>query len=245
MKSSFFAWRRTNILVSNVLSLRDIKKTYGSGNSSFEALTGVSLDVSEGESLAIVGSSGSGKSTLLHIMGCLDTPDAGSIRYRDKEISGFRPRETNALRNSEFGFVFQNFYLEQSASVLENVEMPLVINRTKNRRPIVEAVLDRLGLADRIDDKAGALSGGQKQRVAIARALVNNPFVIFADEPTGSLDSTNGAMVSDLLFGLNETDGVVLVMVTHSGGLAARCSRQVTISDGALISAPFVAAVVR
>lgn len=213
---------------------RGLEKTYGSGANRFRALKGVSLEADEGESLAIVGQSGSGKSTLLHLLGALDRPDGGSLLYRGQAVEKMRTRDQDRMRNREFGFVFQQFHLEERASVLENVALPMMIARLpahQRRRRAVEA-LDRLGLADRADDSAAALSGGQRQRVAIARALANRPRVIFADEPTGALDMTNGAAVADLLFELNRDEGITLVLITHSTDLAQRCARRVTIVDG-------------
>jgi putative ABC transport system ATP-binding protein len=219
---------------SEILSAHNLRKTFGRGSAAFEALKGVSLSVAEHETLAIVGASGSGKSTLLHMLGGLDRPDSGEVLYRGKDFNKLAESERNRIRNCDFGFVFQSFFLEAGSTVLENTEMPLLIAKAKNRRKRVAEVLDRLGLADRIEDKVGGLSGGQKQRVAIARAIINKPAVIFADEPTGSLDSTNGALVSDLLFELNAEDNVALVMVTHSPELASRCGREIAIADGLL-----------
>lgn len=213
---------------------RELEKTYGSGDNRFRALRGVSLQADEGESLAIVGQSGSGKSTLLHLLGALDRPDGGSLLYRGEPVEKMKTRDQDRMRNREFGFVFQQFHLEERASVLENVALPMMIAKVpapQRRERAVEA-LDRLGLADRVDDTAAALSGGQRQRVAIARALASRPRVIFADEPTGALDVTNGAAVADLLFELNRDDGITLVLITHSTDLAQRCARQVTIVDG-------------
>lgn len=220
---------------SDILSVHDLRKTFGTGSAAFQALKGVSLSIAEHETLAIVGASGSGKSTLLHMLGGLDTPDSGKVLYRGDDFNKLTESKRNKVRNRDFGFVFQSFFLEAGSTVLENVEMPLLIAKARNRRKRVAEVLDRLGVADRIDDRVSGLSGGQKQRVAIARAIINGPAVIFADEPTGSLDSTNGALVSDLLFELNDKDKVALVIVTHSPDLAARCGREVAIADGAIM----------
>jgi len=224
-------------MTETVLSVRDIQKSYGSGSGRFRALKGVSLNLVEGESLAIVGKSGSGKSTLLHLMGLLDIPDEGEILYRGKSLSALTSRAADTLRNQEFGFVFQSFHLDPHSTVAENICMPLVIGGVKKdrRRRVIE-LLDRLGLADRADERTSVLSGGQKQRVAIARAVIAKPRILFADEPTGALDSTNGETVSQLLFDLNKQEGITLVMVTHSPELASKCVRQVVISDGLLFS---------
>lgn len=221
---------------SPILQASDLQKVYGAGESRFHALRGVSLDIAEAETLAIVGPSGSGKSTLMHVLAALDKPDGGAVRFQGQDLGGLRQGELDALRNQEFGFVFQQFHLDEGASVLENVAMPLMVSRVprRDRRGMVLAALERLGLSDRIDDRAGNLSGGQRQRVAIARAIVNRPRVLFADEPTGALDRENGDKVARLLFDLHEQDGLTLVMVTHSGDLAERCGRQVSILDGRL-----------
>lgn len=219
-----------------ILQASDLQKVYGAGESQFHALRGVSLDIAEAETLAIVGPSGSGKSTLMHVLAGLDKPDGGAVRFQGQDLGGLRQGELDALRNQEFGFVFQQFHLDEGASVLENVAMPLMVSRVprRDRRGMVLAALERLGLADRIDERAGNLSGGQRQRVAIARAIANRPRVLFADEPTGALDRENGDKVARLLFDLHEQDGLTLVMVTHSGDLAERCGRQVSILDGRL-----------
>lgn len=223
-------------MTDHLFEVRDVTRGFGDGRTRFEALKGVSLTVAEGEALAITGESGSGKSTLLHILGALDRPDAGRIRYRGAPLEAMTSRQADEVRNKDFGFVFQQFYLDERATVLDNVALPLVISgvpRSRRRRR-AHRVLDRLGLTDRTDERAGRLSGGQRQRVAIARALVGGPRVLFADEPTGSLDSENGDAVIRLLFELNEQDGITLILVTHSRELAARCNRRMTIHDGRL-----------
>ena len=217
-----------------VLAARDIHKSYGQGASRFDALKGVSLDVHEGETVAIVGKSGSGKSTLMHLLALLDSPDAGSLLVGGTDARELRERDLNRLRNQDFGFVFQQFFLTPNASVLDNVVLPLKIAGVppKERRERGMAALERLELADKAKNKATNLSGGQKQRVVIARALVNDPKVIFADEPTGNLDSATGAVVEDLLFALNRDKGITLIIVTHDTELAARCDRQFFMRDG-------------
>ena len=220
-----------------VLSITDLTKVYGSGPNRFDALKGVTLDVAEGESVAIVGKSGSGKSTLMHIMALLDSPTTGSLVVDGHPAATLRGRELNELRNRTFGFVFQQFFLTPNASVLENVMLPLVIAgvRPAERKRRARAALAQLELADKAGNKATDLSGGQKQRVVIARALVNNPRIIFADEPTGNLDSATGATVEDMLFTLNREQGITLVIVTHDEDLAARCDRQVYLRDGLIV----------
>jgi putative ABC transport system ATP-binding protein len=217
-----------------VLAARDIRKSYGHGSSRFDALKGVSLSILEGESIAIVGKSGSGKSTLMHLLALLDDPDGGQIFVEGADAKSLSTAAVNRLRNQDFGFVFQQFFLTPNASVLENVVLPLKIAgvgpRERNARGM--AALEQLELADKAKSKAINLSGGQKQRVVIARALVNNPKVIFADEPTGNLDTATGAVVEDILFDLNKEKGITLIIVTHDIELAARCDRRIFIRDG-------------
>ncbi|MEY9951303.1 putative ABC transport system ATP-binding protein [Leifsonia sp. EB34] len=224
-------------LMESILSVRDLAKSYGRGESRFDALKGVTMEVRRGESLAIVGKSGSGKSTLMHLLALLDKPDAGELSVDGRSAGALSKRTVDLLRNERFGFVFQQFFLTPSASVLENVVLPLTIRgvpRAERRRRGM-AALEQLGLADKAKNPATALSGGQKQRVVIARALVGDPEVIFADEPTGNLDSVTGTHVEDLLFWLNKEKGITLVVVTHDADLAARCDRQITIADGLLV----------
>jgi len=217
-----------------VLDAVGIHKSYGHGATRFDALKGVSLRVGQGESIAIVGKSGSGKSTLMHILALLDEPDQGVVQVAGEDAAGLRARALNGVRNRDFGFVFQQFFLIPSASVLDNVTLPLAIAglgvRERNERGM--AVLRALELDDKAKNKAINLSGGQKQRVVIARALVNNPKVIFADEPTGNLDTATGQVVEDILFSLNREQGITLVIVTHDQDLAARCDRRIYLRDG-------------
>lgn len=223
--------------MESILSVRDLAKSYGRGESRFDALKGVTMEVRHGESLAIVGKSGSGKSTLMHLLALLDKPDAGELAVDGRSAGALSKRTVDLLRNERFGFVFQQFFLTPSASVLENVVLPLTIRGVPRaeRRTRGMAALEQLGLADKAKNPATALSGGQKQRVVIARALVGDPEVIFADEPTGNLDSVTGRHVEDLLFWLNKEKGITLVVVTHDADLAARCDRQITIADGLLV----------
>ncbi|GGF23738.1 ABC transporter ATP-binding protein [Subtercola lobariae] len=221
-------------MTTPVLSAVDIRKSYGHGVNRFDALKGVSLTVQAGESVAIVGKSGSGKSTLMHLLALLDDPDSGVLEVEGTEAKKLKERDLNRLRNQDFGFVFQQFFLTPNSSVLENVILPLKIAGVspKERRARGMAALEQLELADKAKNKAINLSGGQKQRVVIARALVNNPKVIFADEPTGNLDTATGAIVEDILFSLNKEHGITLIVVTHDVELAARCDRQFFIRDG-------------
>ena len=220
-----------------ILAVHDLKKSYGRGQGRFDALKGVSLEIFEGESLAIVGKSGSGKSTLMHLLALLDRPSEGTVDLNGTDALQLRGRTLNSTRNKTFGFVFQQFFLTGGATVLENVILPLKIagigSRERRRRGL--AALDELELGSKAKNKASALSGGQKQRAVIARALVNNPRVIFADEPTGNLDSATGAVVEDILFGLNRDQGITLIVVTHDEDLAARCDRRIYIRDGLIV----------
>ncbi|UYN84561.1 MAG: ABC transporter ATP-binding protein [Microcella sp.] len=214
-----------------------LSKHYGSGASRFEALTDVSLSIAPGECVAIVGKSGSGKSTLMHLLAVLDEPSSGEVRIHGTNARSLSPRALNRLRNREFGFVFQQFFLNAQQTVLENVTLPLTIAgmRRTARRERAMHVLASLDMADKSTARAITLSGGQKQRTVIARALAGSPSVIFADEPTGNLDSTTGAIVEDMLFELNREHGITLVVVTHDDELAARCDRQVVLRDGRIV----------
>lgn len=225
-------------MTTQVLHAQDIRKSYGHGQSRFDALKGVSLEVNTGESIAIVGKSGSGKSTLMHLLALLDEPDSGTLTIGGVDAKTLGTKEMNRLRNEQFGFVFQQFFLTPNASVLDNVILPLKIAGVspKERNARGMAALEQLELADKAKNKATNLSGGQKQRAVIARALVNNPNVIFADEPTGNLDSATGAVVEDILFSLNKERGITLIIVTHDLDLAARCDRQFYVRDGLEIS---------
>lgn len=219
---------------AGILEARDVKKSYGSGESYFEALKGVSLTVRGGESVAITGKSGSGKSTLMHLLALLDTPDGGSVLVDGTDAGTLGKGALNELRNRRFGFVFQQFFMIPNASVLDNVVLPLKIGGMPRGKRVARGmeVLRQVELADKAGNRATALSGGQKQRAVIARALANSPAVIFADEPTGNLDSATGAVVEDLLFELNRERGITLVIVTHDEDLAARCDRRVQLRDG-------------
>lgn len=218
------------------LEVERLSKWYGSGALRFRALREVSLHVDVGEAVAIVGRSGSGKSTLMHLLALLDSPDEGVVRVLGEDVASLSRSAVGRLRNNRFGFVFQQFFLTPNWSVLENVTLPLTIAGVgrRERRERGMAVLERLGLADKAANRATDLSGGQKQRVAISRALVCEPDVIFADEPTGNLDSGTGSIVEEELFTLSRERGATLVVVTHDEALAARCDRQVHLLDGSL-----------
>jgi len=220
-----------------LISVRDVRKSYGRGDGRFDALKGVSFDVQAGESLAIVGKSGSGKSTLMHALALLDAPTSGTIELEGVDTRRLKGRALNETRNRTFGFVFQQFFLTSGTSVLDNVVLPLTIagvpRRERARRGM--AALEQLELADKAGNKASDLSGGQKQRTVIARALVNDPRIIIADEPTGNLDSATGAVVEDILFDLNREHGITLIVVTHDEDLAARCDRRILVRDGLIV----------
>ena len=222
----------------SLIEVKKVEKTYGDGESKFDALKGVSLKIEKGESVAIVGKSGSGKSTLMHILALLDKPTSGEILIDGKNTNNLKKREVNELRNKTFGFVFQQFFMNPKDSVLNNVLLPLKIAgvpRSK-RKPMAEKALRAVELTNKINNKANDLSGGQKQRVCIARAIVNNPKIIFADEPTGNLDSQTGQKVEKLLFDLNKKSDITLIIVTHDQSLANKCDRQIHIKDGRIVS---------
>jgi putative ABC transport system ATP-binding protein len=229
---------------SPIISVKDVHKSYGRGQNRFDALKGVSFDIREGESIAIIGKSGSGKSTLMHVLALLDAPTSGTVELEGVDTRELRGRRLNRTRNKTFGFVFQQFFLTANSSVLENVILPLKIagvgRGERKRRGI--AALEQLEMSDKGKSRAVNLSGGQKQRTVIARALVNNPRIIFADEPTGNLDSTTGAVVEDILFALNRENGITLIVVTHDEDLASRCDRRLVIRDGVLVEDSAVAA---
>lgn len=227
-----------------LLEVRHLSKSYGRGDGLVHALADVSLSIRRGESVAIVGKSGSGKSTLMHILALLDTADSGEVLVDGSEAARLSRSAVNRLRNRRFGFVFQQFFLTPGASVLENVVLPLTIAGVPaaERRRRGLAMLERFELADKAGNRATDLSGGQKQRVVLTRALIAEPDLIFADEPTGNLDSVTGATVEDELFALNRERGITLVIVTHDEALAARCDRQIVIRDGRLADLAEVAA---
>jgi putative ABC transport system ATP-binding protein len=220
-----------------VIDAQNITKTYGSGASEFTALKNVTFQVERGESVAIVGKSGSGKSTLMHLIALLDKPDSGSLSINGTNAATLKAKALNQFRNKTFGFVFQQFFLTPNTSLLDNVVLPLKIagiGRSERKRRGIE-MLTKFELESKAANKATALSGGQKQRAVIARALINEPAVIFADEPTGNLDSATGGVVEDTLFALNKESGITLVIVTHDEELASRCDRQVYLKDGAIV----------
>lgn len=222
--------------MEKVIEVKNLVKVYGKRSAAFTALKHLNLDIYEGESVAIVGKSGSGKSTLMHLLALLDKPTSGTIKINGVDSTKLRARKLNQLRNRSFGFVFQQFFMNPNDTVLENVVLPLKIAGTKRklRKELATKALHTVGLDERLKFKANDLSGGQKQRVCIARALVNDPSIIFADEPTGNLDSATGDKIIKLLFDANKK-GTTLIIVTHDEDLAKLCNRQVRIMDGKIV----------
>lgn len=214
-----------------VLETCQLAKHYRMGNEVVRALDGVDLGIDRGEYVAIMGPSGSGKSTLLNILGCLDLPTSGQYRFCGEEVARLSQSSLAAIRGRKMGFVFQTFELLPRATAQKNVQLPLVYSRTRGRRTRALDALARVGLADRAQHRPNELSGGQRQRVAIARALVQEPEILFADEPTGNLDSHTGAEILDLFGDLNR-QGQTIVLVTHDASVASRCHRIIRLADG-------------
>ncbi len=220
-----------------MIELESIAKEYAVGEATIEALRDVSLEISRGEYVSVLGPSGSGKSTLLHLIGCLDTPTRGRYRLDGEEVSGLDPNRLAQVRSLRFGFIFQAFHLMPRATALENVALPLRFAgvRPAEGRERAAHLLARVGLPDRLAHLPSELSGGQQQRVAIARALANRPDVILADEPTGNLDSQFGIEVIELLEELN-AEGQAVILVTHDETLAARTRRTIRMLDGRIVA---------
>ena len=219
--------------MSAVIALDAVTKTYASGSLEVHALRGISLDIEEGEFVAVIGPSGSGKSTLMHILGCLDTPTVGTFHLAGEDVASLDEDRLAEVRNRHIGFVFQQFNLLAYLTAWRNVELPLVytgIDRHERKERAL-AALAQVGLADRADHRPGELSGGQQQRVAIARALVTEPALILADEPTGNLDSSSTADVLDLFTDLHRS-GRTIVLITHEADVAARAGRTIVLHDG-------------
>jgi len=213
-------------------------KRYRMGEEVLEALKGVDLDIASGEYVAIVGPSGSGKSTLMNIIGCLDSPSEGSLRLDGQEVSRLPDSQLAEIRNRKIGFVFQSFNLLPRFSALKNVELPLVYSGMEPEERLKRAAqaLERVGLGDRMHHRPNELSGGQRQRVAIARSIVNEPSILFADEPTGALDTKTGEEIIQLFESLNTRLGTTLLIVTHDTEVAAKARRVVRIVDGRILS---------
>jgi putative ABC transport system ATP-binding protein len=221
-----------------MIEIKQITKIYRLGSVEVPALRGVSLSIQRGEVIAIMGASGSGKSTLMNVLGCLDLPTSGSYTLDGQDVSALSEDELAAIRNQKIGFVFQQFNLLPRISVRRNVELPMLydgLNGKLSQEQIHQksaAILEKVGLSDRVNHKPTELSGGQQQRVAIARALINAPALILADEPTGNLDSHTGAEIMDLLLSLNRTQGMTLVLVTHDAAIAGHAQRIIHLKDG-------------
>ena len=218
-----------------MILLNNIFKYYETKYNRFEAINNISLNIDQGESLAIVGASGSGKSSLLNILGCLDSEFDGDYFFNDVSIKTLDKYKLAKIRNQNIGFVFQQYHLIPELSIYENIELPLIYAGLKDKKSKICSALDRLGISDKVDCLPNQLSGGQQQRVAIARAIVMNPSVILADEPTGALDSKTSNEILNELKSLNN-DGTTIVVVTHDNNVAKQMNRIVTINDGAIIS---------
>lgn len=220
-----------------MIEVQHVTKTYGKKKNTFTALDDVSFIIPNGASVAIVGKSGSGKSTLMHAMSGLDKPEAGEIIIDGKNILTFKQKQVDAFRSQEMAFIFQSFFVQGNESCYNNVSLPLEIARVpmSERKAKILKALKAVGLEDKVKSRARDLSGGQKQRLAIARAIVNDPTILFADEPTGNLDSSIGEQVEDLLFGYNKKRGTTLIVVTHDLDLAKKCDMQIYIKDGKLV----------
>ncbi len=224
-----------------MIEIENTTKVYQMGEVEVHALRGVSLQIEQGEWVAIMGPSGSGKSTLMHVIGCLDTPTSGSYRLEGVEVSGMDDNRLATIRNRQIGFVFQTFNLLARTIALKQVMLPMQYSRDGARVPASERkqraqeALEMVGLGDRMDHQPTELSGGEQQRVAIARALVNDPPIIMADEPTGNLDSKVGAEVMEILHRLHREKGITIVMVTHDEEIGAQAGRIVRLRDGRVI----------
>ena len=223
---------------TTLIEAKRLSKTYGKRSTAFKALKDINLQITEGETVAIIGKSGSGKSTLMHLLALLDSPTSGIVKIGGTDATKLKNKQLGRIRNRRFGFVFQQFFMNPYDTVLENVLLPLKISgtRLRTRKHLALEAIKTVGLADKAKNKANDLSGGQKQRVCIARAIVTSPKVLFADEPTGNLDTATGDKIMDLLFALNREKGTTLIIVTHDEDLAKKCRRIVRISDGQIIS---------
>jgi putative ABC transport system ATP-binding protein len=220
-----------------IIQVRDLVKTYSSGNVRVEALRGVSLDVPRGEMLAIMGPSGCGKTTLLNCVSGLDRIDGGSVQIEGTDLASMNDKQKTSYRARNMGFIFQTYNLLPVLSAVENVELPLVVSGVSagDARKKAIAALDRVGLADRANNWPAQLSGGQRQRVTIARSLVNNPAIVWADEPTGALDSKTANEIMGIMETLNREQGQTFVIVTHDAGVGKRCHRLISMTDGEIV----------
>ncbi len=221
-----------------MIKVSNLSKIYRSGSSEFLALDDISFDVPSKSTMAIIGKSGSGKSTLMHIMSGLDHPSSGQIIVDNQDIFSLSENEMDNFRSSYMSFIFQSFFVEPQQTCFNNVMLPLEIARVpfSKRKDRIEQALAEVELADKTQQLAANLSGGQKQRLAVARAIVNQPKILFADEPTGNLDTKTGNKIIDLLFSLTSKYGTTIILVTHDKDLAARCHHKITLQDGKIIS---------
>lgn len=221
-----------------MIEVNNLVKTYGKKDNTFNAVDDVSFTIPSGKSVAILGKSGSGKSTLMHIMSGLDKPTSGQIVIDGKDISALKQKDIDNFRSKKMSFIFQSFFVQAKESCYDNVSLPLEISKISysRRKKMIETALAAVDMSEKISSKAGELSGGQKQRLAVARAIVNSPKILFADEPTGNLDSVTGGMVEKLLFGYSKENNVTLIIVTHDPDLAKRCEIQIHLKDGKIDS---------
>ena len=217
-----------------MIEVRNISKTYGKKKNSFQALKNVSFKIPKGASVAIIGKSGSGKSTLIHAMSGLDAPEEGEVLMDGVNILSMKQKDIDKFRSKKMGFIFQSFFVQGNETCFENVSLPLEIAEEPifRRKEIIENALKAVGLDDKIKTPARDLSGGQKQRLAIARAIANSPEIIFADEPTGNLDSITSAKIEKMLFEYNKNSQATLLIVTHDEELAEKCDIRIRIKDG-------------
>ncbi len=221
-----------------MLTATNLYKTYKGENVDYEVLKNINLNIGNGECVAIIGKSGSGKSTLMHLLACLDNPTSGSISFENKDFSSLNEKQKDLLRNHKFGFVFQQFFLNGRDTVFENVVLPMRI-RGANQNDLTKDALEALeavGLENMKSKQAKDLSGGEKQRVCIARAMIGKPQIIFADEPTGNLDSATSELIEKMLFQMNKEKGITLIVVTHDEDLAAKCERIIELKDGEIVA---------
>jgi putative ABC transport system ATP-binding protein len=226
------------MISESLIELRGLTKTYGSGDAAFQALCGVDLNIASGEFLAVMGPSGSGKSTLMNLLGCLDTPTSGSYVFKGIPVETLNKDQRSLIRRHALGFIFQGFNLLARTSTLENVELPLLYRGypRKQRHQMAREALASVGIPEKERNTPAELSGGQQQRVAIARAIVTNPNTLFADEPTGNLDSKTTAEIMNLLCRLNSERGITIIMVTHEDEVASHAKRVVRVKDGLIES---------